>query len=405
MRTGTFVTPGATGNFDVDVLGFPDDNVKGVMLWWQPVTADDTDTADAVAGMGLGDGTSQASVYSYSEDAVTPAGNTRRERDAANILRMVAGGGEGSPLNVATLTGSIAGGFRLNFTTATAGYIVHYVAFGGSSVQATKGSAAVNSSPETGLAFSPELVCTMSFCDQLADPPADFGTVTWGFFNDQLEECLWSAYFGDDTADQAAKRRIANNDGYAAQTFNSGVTWTMSVTAINADGWSWSGSNSDGFDYLALHLAGVRTSIQQFTKSVAAAPATQALPSFGFIPQGYLMLTGARTNEATGASDVNMGLGAFDGAVQHCSALGDELNVDPSNARQRSFDGFVIGMMADADPGAVEYKAKAQAIGTDQSPDLVWDPNDAAADLMHVIAIEVPDEQSTALRRAGGVNA
>ena len=389
VAVGMFVTPGSTGNFDINHYKLQDNKVKAILLITTGATADDTNEANWYSSFGISDGTTSRAFHVFSEDGVAQASsNVSRERWTDRVLHQETVGGVDE--NVATFVGSIQGGFRLNFSTATAGRRVFFMAFSGEDVQAIVGSEAVSAAAVTGLTFRPEWVWSQSFCDINGDPPAGFGTGTCGCFNDNLEQISLNWYLGQDAgADQTTKSASSDNDSYTGQIINGAMTWTMSVTSITSDGWTWTGLNTAGFDYLALNLLGVKTSLQQFTKSTGAAPATQALPDFGFVPQAYGILGCQRTTESPAVGNLAQQIGAFDGASMAALSNVDENNVDPMNNSHQVVGDRVV-LQRNMTTGAVQAEARAEGIADDTTPNIVWDPNDANAYLLHVFAFEDP---------------
>jgi hypothetical protein len=371
---GSFTTPAGTGNQAYTGLGF---RPKALRIYAVPVT-NSSANADACHMMGLTDFVTQGCVLVTDQAG---ASNTSREEDLSEILRLR--NGAQTLLVLASVVSADADGFTLNYTTTGSGYIIHVEAFGGTDLLAERGTAAVSAGSVTGLAFQPQIVFAISFCDVLGDAPEAFGSQTLGVFNDNLDEHALSTYQGNDASDQTILDSRLRTTGFLSQINGTTLTWESSVTAITANGFTWSGTNADGFHYLALNVGNLKTFVGSFTKAVGAAPVTQALPDFGFRPQIYGLMSGGKTTEGIASSNSIATVGSFDRTRQgHTfrTSVNNSTNVDQ---RSSTTDVFGIGTV-DASYNSL---AAAQPV-VDSTPDVSWDPNIASAYIIGVWAIE-----------------
>ncbi|MCG8432749.1 MAG: hypothetical protein MJA83_01810, partial [Gammaproteobacteria bacterium] len=265
---GTFTTPATTGPDAVTGVGF---TPKAILLWGVPAT-DEAVNADACHWFGMTDGTNDKTVSMSSEDAAI---NGRRDLDESNCLSILDTPSD-TPVAVASLASFDADGFTLNYSSTTANLVVHFVAIGGEDCQAVVGQEPANSSPVNGLPFQPQFVFAMTSGQVLGSAQTDHTIQSFGCFDDSLNE-WWVAADHEFTAN-TNKDSIVRSSGFIGQLFDGSITWEASVSTINADGWSWTGSNADGFYYLALHLGDAGSVAGTFTKSTGTAPADQDLP-------------------------------------------------------------------------------------------------------------------------------
>ena len=389
--TGTFTTPASpTSTFDVTHPRLGDNKVKGLILWTSGVTTEDSAQGGWVSNMGIWAGSAMRSISQFSQDGLAVASaNTGRERWTDRILNQYDDSGATAE-NVATVVGSIAGGFRLNFSAATSGRRVHYIAFAGEDVEAAIGSATVSSGTAGGHGFDIEFCWMMTFCDANGDPAENFGTQSFGCWNDTIEQAYWSSYLGNESADQATQSAAMSDDGSIGQVFQGSLTWELAVTSSGNESFSWTGSNADGFDYLAVNLAGIRTKISQFAKSTATAPVDQTLASLGFVPQCYGLMSAQRTDEAVSATDPYCNLGFYDGVNQWCQGLSNDNNPTTTESNSRSLDDSII-CQTTASGGGKATEAYAYPIDNTQQPKLRWTTNNTSAWLLTVVAFEHPE--------------
>lgn len=374
---GTFTTPTATGNDTVSGIGF---TPKAVLFWGVPVTSESI-AVHAASWTGMTDGTNDKVIMTASEDGVA---DTRRDINESACLSILNADSD-TPVAVATLSSFNSDGFVLNYSSTTTDYVVHFVAFGGDDVTAIVGQVAASASPVSGLSVRPKLTFVMSAGLALGGAASQHSiNATIGCFDDEATPNEWwlATYMGQD--DSTNKDSIIRTSGFTGQLFTGAVTWEASITSVNNDGFAWAGTNADGFYYMVLNFNGeADTIVGNFTKSTSAAPASQDLPDMVWTPQIYGLATGSKTVETLTAEGCAASVGAYDGTNQ-----GLTLRTDPdaaTNADQRQNNDNVLANSASN--AVFDSLATAQAI-TDSTPTIVWDPNDATADIIGYWAIE-----------------
>lgn len=374
--TGTFSTPGATGNDSVTGIGF---RPKAIILYGVPVTSESV-AVHSAQWIGFTDGTDQRVVGAVSDNG---AADTIRYRNEANVMQMINGPSD-TPVNQAALSSFDADGFTLNYSTATSGYIVHYIAFGGADLQADVGQEVANSSPENGVAFQPELVFVTS-AGLGAGSGSDTSTLTsFGVFNDNLDEWFVGGHHDQNTVTN--RDSLTFTAAFSGQYWETGLDWSASVTSILSDGFSWSGSNGDTFYWLALDVGGLQTSVGTFTKSTDSAPVSQSIGDLGFRPQLMFMGSGTETDEVLNTNNnMRMTFGAYDGVTQSSVTRTDEAGA--ANADQRSNSGKILGL------SQIDAAFVAEGVMqpfSDTSPDIRWTSNNSSAYIIGYFAIEAP---------------
>ena len=93
------------------------------------------------------------------------------------------------------------------------------------------------------------------------------GLQSFGVFNDALDQWWVGSYQGNDGVDQEDKDSVLFTSGFIGQIFQAVLTWEIAISTITSDGFSWTGTNTDVFYFLALNLNGVNHFVGNFTKS------------------------------------------------------------------------------------------------------------------------------------------
>lgn len=270
-------------------------------------------------------------------------------------------------------------GFWIDWTLTASGYIFQYEAFGGFGVEAHVGRIDMNNaSPAVydEMDFAPNLIfgCNILVDGQdipWSDSNPRFGS---GVCDGDLNQYGWGAHWGNFGGTTSQYRTWTNNGMFVGQ--NQTATYAVyKVTSINQDGFTMekdSGTNETAAMYfLALKIPSVV--VGTTTKSTGGAPATQTLPSFGFTPQMYGLLTAAVTTE-TSTQDVSFTEGVYDGTNQGTLATSSDDGANDAQSIQNATE--ILHVLSNT--GTSLAQAVAQTI-TDDTPDIVWNPNDANA--------------------------
>jgi len=309
-----------------------------------------------------------------------------------------------TPVVVGGLSSFDGDGFTLDFngapfTTDASSFIVNYIAFGGSDFEAEVGDTLASASPVTGLAFQPDLVFTgtTGYATNNAGDENGIG-VSFGAFNST--DGWWDMRTGG-VGDYNERDSRIRTSGCTGEVFNQGVTWEATSCTTTSDGFSWTGSDADRFFYLALDLpTGVLNEIGTFTKTTAAAPVTQTLPELGFTPEIYGLATGSKTGEGVGtAQGVGWSHGAYDGTTQNTVLV-----AGANSGSDLDMINIGASILAIDDNGATpDARAEAQLI-TDSTPDIIWQTNNADADIIGYWAIGYPDPTLVSLDDAATID-
>ncbi len=192
----------------------------------------------------------------------------------------------GTPVLTAT-------GLDINFTLNTSGIRLYISFLGGDDVTASVNEIQINDGSLTGLAFQPELIIGTSVGLTQGSAGDDvFSLRTWGFAN-ATDQCLLG-FTNDETRNCTAK-----SGSFLGQIVGTGFTWEMSITALTADGFTWSGTNTDSAYVLSLDLGGRGTFIGQFVTTANGTDGlSESLSDVGFDPELIVIMTATRTSES-----------------------------------------------------------------------------------------------------------
>lgn len=195
---------------------------------------------------------------------------------------------EGTP----TLTSQ---GLEIDFTINTAGHNIQIVVIGGDSVLASVDKLNINSSPKTGLGFRPDVLLSGTV-GILGTSTGDstFALMSYGICIDTGTPAQWNL-----ATDQSGSTRnsLLTDGSMLGQLQGTAFTWEMEITSIDADGYTWNGTNTDSANILALRLPGKQLFVDTFAKADVAPGGTQQLPDLGFDPGSMSIVTSARIGQ------------------------------------------------------------------------------------------------------------
>ena len=381
-KAGSFVLNTGTGSQGVTGVGF---QPQGVVFWAAKVTSE-TIAVDSSVSYGMADGTTQYCAGQSAEDG--NAANTDRVQDDSSIIHLMEPVAGAVQVDV-SYTSNDSDGFTINVITNTSSeaILVKYFAIGGVD-NLVVGSVLASASPVTGLGFQPNLLLAMS-SGQAAGDATSQHTIACPFGVANASSEWWVSDFGGEN-DRAQTSTQIRTAGFCGQRFNGAITWEASLTSFDAAGFTWSGSNTDVFWYMAIELpTGVESFVSTFSKSTATAPVTQALPDSTFTPQSYILATGANPNAVTDLAnrDSVFSIGAY-------SEPGTASQFNVTKAIELAA-GTQADMVSDDDEvlyefgagGTKDATATPQAI-TDSTPDVEWDPNTTNAIVIGYLALE-----------------
>jgi len=331
---------------------------------------------------GMTDGTNSRVVVVAEQDA---AQNTRRDIAETSFLLIIDETTDADVI-LATFTSWDSDGFTLNFTVTESGVRFRMMIIGGDDVTAAVDSDAVNDSPKGSLNLRPELVFAITAGLGLGGAPSQHSIHAFGCFDSNFDQWSLLSFHGADAADQTNKDSVLVTDGFIGQLFQGVRTWNAAITAFTRRGFAWSGSNADEFYFLALNLSGRKCFVG--THTAPGATGNDDLPDLGFIPQFYMLATGAKTDEVlTTPSGMQVSEGGYDGSESSTNGMSSQNSA--TNANQFTNDVDVISWLTAA--GAVGARATPVAI-SDSTPTLSWDTvTDTSAVIIGICAIEEVD--------------
>jgi len=378
-KVGTFVSNTGTGNQIISDVGFRPDSIILMMVG----VSNESANVDLQPSNGMYDGINQKGGCYFSEDGVASQHRFQDQDGMLCQMNMTSNGIEYSVVGVSLNSDGFTVNIAVN-TNSTA-FLIRYIAFGGLE-NVIVGQSTVNNSPVNTLAFQPNLL----ICFSTGQAPGDGTNSDHGIYNiigcaNATDEWWLADYVGNNNA--TPKDSLIRNTGFCGQYFNNSITWEMTLTSFDTNGFTWGGSDADAFFYMAIELpAGVDTHITTVQKDVAAAPDTQTLPNSTFTPVGYILASAGNTSQTDlTAGGSNCSVGAFDD-------LGNAWNISwfaPDNATnqadQRSDNEEVLKELTTA--AADLSSATPQSI-SDSTPDVIWDPNSSNAIWLGYLAFE-----------------
>lgn len=385
VKTGSFITP-ASGTTVIDITTHGND-AKGIHLWGNYSTSNDTNEAGSMTWHGFAAGSLDYAGMTNSESNNTI--NTRRE-NVNNRCIFITDPANDATIDVAGTAVLNANDVTISYNNFTAGHVVHYEIFGGSDVSAVVREFAANTSPHTGVGFTSDLI--LFWCTGNAVPGnSQHAFMSFGCAHDNgasIDQWTLFSYQGDNDLDSIGSA--------LAPAFNAGqydvdyTAWQTTITAIGSDGFTWTGSNTDEIVALCIDFGTLGVDVGTFTKSTSTSvPVTQALPDLGFTPQFYHLSTSSETATSLNVNrDARISHGAYDevsGAGHSCIATRD--NSTGTDAHSRSNSAEVLQHSQNLNGSGVQSSATPQAI-TDSTPDIEWNPNTSAAEHIGYYAIE-----------------
>jgi hypothetical protein len=334
FKVGSFTKPTVTGNQTVaHGLGI---TPKALILWTDGST---TGTGGATSfwwAFGVTDGTTSASTGASSQNGAKPSKAARREANVALTIVQYDQTLQGEAVMQATPWD--ATNFYLNWTTSSAtAYVIHYIAIGGTSVQAkavqwnASAVCGATCSPVvpvsvTGVGFQPDVVLHFSAHYNSGLPvtglDAMFMLGAMDAAGDQWVTNFWSQSGVTTTATARGQRTDASIE---EDMYNQTVNMRGSFASMDADGWTVNFSNNlDGANPIfSLALKGLNLHVGSFDRSLAVG--NQSVTGLGFQPGAVLFSSFQDVTNTTGPeANSRLGVGASDGTNRGTSTLDDK---------------------------------------------------------------------------------
>lgn len=387
----TFTGPATTNSsFVVSGIGF---TPKAMVIWSSGHHSIDTVEVNSQLSHGMVDTAINQAVVGTG--ALNGAITTYRDRDITDCILL-----RDSTSTVtceARVSSFGSGTATFDFFTVTGtgvSVIFHATFFAGDDMTVELREASIGADTITGYSFRPEFFIMHSNC---AQAESLFGNrqLTVGYGNDDLEymyHTFWGGEGGGGNYDR--KETVVSVNGGMSEIFG-GVTWLLTPTVINSDGFDWSAlGTSDTGDFLAFDLSGRKTSVGIFNKPTGTAPQTINVTPTGFTKCLCLALvTGDKDTEALeglGSFGTSLGLGFFDGTTQTHTYTTDDNGTGVTDRDRQDSDSIILSC---GELGAVrDWEADATDLGgASVGPELVFDPNTSKATKIGFWAIEDTD--------------
>lgn len=384
VKKGTFQTGTAAGNVAVTGVGF---TPKAVIFYYTWQNALDTNTALMSVGYGFAAGSpivNRGTAAAGTDNQTTSITGYRRSETYS--LVMLSNGtptlsGQGS------VTAFNADGFTVNWNTApgTSAY-VHYVALGGTDLNAAAGTLALSNvtgnQSVTGLSFQPNFVNFVSSWTGAVDANNAHGLLNIGF-SDGTSQGTTSISFRD--ADTATTNPVSYQITTAALAgLNTAdppvVDFVATLASMNADGFTVNKSNAPaaaiGVFYLALRGPGFK--VGAFNRNTAAG--NQNITGVGFQPALVYLQSFNRAAGTGVAANAEISMGAGDGTNQG-SAWGEYRDPGTDDANIWTTTGNVI--VNRSATTTIDAAATLSSFGADGFT-LNWTPVNTATAFEHL---------------------
>lgn len=187
-------------------------------------------------------------------------------------------------------------GLDINFTTNTSGYHISVVFVGGLTARSELVEVQINDGSVVGLSLAPDLLIGLS-SNQTQGQTSDTT-----FARQSLGVAIGSgtSQFNQSTdMDSGSARNVEILLGtFLAQLNGTSNTWTMVITALTSDGFTWSGSNSDNAYVLAIGLDTAQTFLTQWSPTSTTDGDEEDMPDSGIEDPGILVTTTAHRSSS-----------------------------------------------------------------------------------------------------------
>jgi hypothetical protein len=253
-KAGSFQSATGTGNQDITGLGF---DCKALILWYPAAAATVSADIQYNRGIGADDGVTavQQRYVGIWHDNLTV--NEAGYSGIGEILKhYIATNSTLASPDAACVYSKITDGFRLNWSVVEGtARRIHYIAFGGADFRATVGSEQGSTSPVSGLPWRPHAAHILSQCvDSNVDQIRTTAAIMSFGWQDFQSGGAW--YAALNAGDGSQPMFLVRDSGFCGQVDAGTLTYELAYEQTNSDGWSWVGSNTDYFFYLAMNFDG-----------------------------------------------------------------------------------------------------------------------------------------------------
>lgn len=403
--SGSFTLNTSTGKQVIAGLGFAP---KMVILWGSIAGSGGTE----LACLGVADSSGgQWAMSVRNAQGVSPS-NT--ERDWSQLYCFTTTAGDGSGINISAKWGSIThDGFALQVTTAGGSRRIHYLAIGGSAVEAKVGAFDMTTSAGTqavtGVGFTPKLVLFSAGTDSTTEGFSGSNTrFALGAMTAAAQWCMTS--FGQDNLNPSDEQGVGRTDAALVRIGNALTTTMLAArSSLDADGFTINKSTAPGANlrcgYAALGGAGLLAEATAFNQPTSTG--AQAVTGIGFQPEAELFVSAGRAANTTPTGSTRSIVGAaISSSNRRVMWTGA---VDNLATTQTGYLNNETSAITHATPGAGSPTTAAVADFVSQDADgftLNWTSADATARQNFAIAFgSVAVSDATAPTLTGSISA
>jgi hypothetical protein len=335
-KVGQFNTPTAVGSQTVTGVGF----TPKVVIFWEAPGASTGWSISSLFGIGFAannNGTMQVGYITIADGS----GQDNSQRDKWSSTSSIGCVNYNSTMiNEGVVTAFNSNGFVINWTTATAALPIHYLALGGTAITNaaviswTANSTTGNQSVTT-VGFTPTSVITIGDASTAASGSlaadgryhigAMDGTSQWAMFG----------YTSLTVPTSTGRLQLTDSCIVGRSTLAVGTpSYKASYVAMLSNGFqiNWSAADGNARKFVSLCLQGTVCQVGSWTKSTAAAPATDTIGGLNLIPFAVLAATDSYPASASMQTGHRLMIGASDGTNFGVTGVTDKHNVYPSVA-------------------------------------------------------------------------
>jgi len=403
-QSSVFVTPASGTTVIPTTKGkFP----RFLHTWTAINTSDQVIQNDAASNHGFSAGVTLGDLATLQMRESDPDENTQRASTAGFCVHIR------NPANDAIIVQGSAvmneDDITITWDTFTAGHIVHYEILGGD-MDAAVQMVAADSSPHAGVGFPPEMVLMSTAGNLFPTPPGSTTSIhayqSYGVAYDNPsgvdQWCLFS-YMGDNDSDALGSAISGFNGDVAGQYDVDFADWQIQVTSFDTDGITWAGSNGDEVMMAFLSFRGaIEVQLDVIQKATDAAPFDQDF-TLDFQTQGVYLATACEVATSINVNrDSRASHGAHDGTTPGHSVITTADNNDPDDSHSRSDE--AMGLQVSQNLNGVGVQASAVVTFLQERLTLHWDPNDALAVQIGLIAYQAEGRHHRPVVVSQGVN-
>jgi hypothetical protein len=379
VKKGSFVANTATGNQAVSGVGF---QPQAIVLWATGQTATGYAANNALA-VGFGVSSSQRRAMSYFDDDNAATSNSGRQTQTAQVLRPLSAGGP-SDAAQADLVSLDADGFTVNWVSLSPpAMIVHYMAFGGSSMigafvgDFTTGTGS-GSQSVTGVGFQPGCVLFMGVGNGTGgnlDAKLGFGAAV---SSSQRGACFIST--DDNESGPMTNCSYQRTDKCIVLPNNTAPDTTdleADFTSMDADGFTINKTTAAATSANIFFIAFQGGNYAVGAETQKTSTGTKATTGLGFVPSGLLTFGIGQTASASlNTSFCKLTMGGTDGTTNGCMWGASVDNVDPTETNRRTATDKLISHSTN--PSTTNAEASLSSFDADGFT-LDWTTADATA--------------------------